>query len=103
VASVAVPDDVDLAVVGGGIVGLATARELVRWRPQLRPVVLDREPRLASHQSGRNSGVIHAGIYYAPGSLKGRLDFLDEFERSSAPGAARQLGRAEGAATIGGP
>jgi (S)-2-hydroxyglutarate dehydrogenase len=73
VASVAAPDEVDLAVVGGGILGLATARELVRRRPQLRAVVLEREPQLASHQTGRNSGVIHAGIYYAPGSLKARL------------------------------
>jgi (S)-2-hydroxyglutarate dehydrogenase len=73
VASVVAPDEVDLAVVGGGILGLATARELVRRRPQLRAVVLEREPELASHQTGRNSGVIHAGIYYAPGSLKARL------------------------------
>jgi L-2-hydroxyglutarate oxidase len=65
---VAAPDEVDLAVVGGRILGLATARELVRRRPQLRAVVLEREPELASHQTGRNSGVIHAGIYYAPGS-----------------------------------
>jgi L-2-hydroxyglutarate oxidase len=69
VASVAAPDEVDLVVVGGGILGLATARELVRRRPQLRAVVLEREPELASHQTGRNSGVIHAGIFSAPGSL----------------------------------
>src|SRR3954463_2253794 len=61
----------DVAVVGGGIVGLATARELaLRGR---RVVVLEREPRLGAHQTSHNSGVIHQGIYYAPGSLKARL------------------------------
>src|SRR5215213_5309249 len=63
----------DLAVVGGGILGLATARELLRRRPDARVVVLEREPELARHQTGHNSGVIHAGIYYVPGSLKARL------------------------------
>jgi (S)-2-hydroxyglutarate dehydrogenase len=63
----------DLAVVGGGIVGLAVARELKRRRPDLNAVVLERAPELATGQTGANSGVIHAGIYYAPGSLKARL------------------------------
>src|ERR687893_2439055 len=63
----------DLAVVGGGIVGLAVARELTRRRPDLDAVVLERAPELATGQTGANSGVIHAGIYYAPGSLKARL------------------------------
>jgi 2-hydroxyglutarate dehydrogenase len=63
----------DVAVVGGGIVGLATARELQRRDPGARVVVLEREPTLGAHQSGANSGVAHAGIYYAPGSLKARL------------------------------
>jgi (S)-2-hydroxyglutarate dehydrogenase len=63
----------DLVVVGGGIVGLATAYRLLERRPELRLVVLERETRLAAHQTGHNSGVIHAGIYYAPGSLKARL------------------------------
>src|SRR4051794_26326133 len=63
----------DVAVVGGGIVGLATARELQRRRPGRRIVVLEREPELARHQTGSSSGVAHAGIYYAPGSLKARL------------------------------
>lgn len=63
----------EIAVVGGGIVGLAVARELIRRRPGASVVVLERERELAQHQSGRNSGVIHAGIYYAPGSLKARL------------------------------
>jgi 2-hydroxyglutarate dehydrogenase len=63
----------DVAVVGGGILGLATARELQRRRPDDRIVVLEREDVLGKHQSGSNSGVGHAGIYYAPGSLKARL------------------------------
>jgi L-2-hydroxyglutarate oxidase LhgO len=64
---------VDVAVVGGGIVGLATAYRLLEARPDLRLVILEKEPELASHQSGHNSGVVHAGLYYAPGSLKARL------------------------------
>lgn len=63
----------DVLVVGAGLVGLATAREiLMRW-PRTRLTVVDKEPRVAAHQSGHNSGVIHSGIYYAPGSLKARL------------------------------
>jgi (S)-2-hydroxyglutarate dehydrogenase len=64
---------VDVAIVGGGIVGLATARRLLQDRPGLRLVVLERERELAAHQSGHNSGVVHAGLYYAPGSLKAQL------------------------------
>jgi L-2-hydroxyglutarate oxidase len=60
----------DVAIVGGGIVGLATARALAR--PGVRLVVLEAEERLAAHQSGHNSGVIHSGLYYRPGSLKAR-------------------------------
>jgi 2-hydroxyglutarate dehydrogenase len=67
------PAEVDVAVVGAGIVGLAVARELRARHPKLRIAVLEREERIATHQTGRNSGVIHAGIYYAPGSLKARL------------------------------
>lgn len=63
----------DVAIVGAGIVGLATAWQLVRRRPGLRVVVVDKEPDLARHQSSHNSGVLHAGIYYAPGSLKAQL------------------------------
>jgi L-2-hydroxyglutarate oxidase len=73
VAGAAPPDACDLVVVGAGLVGLATARELLRRRPGLNVVVLEREARVARHQSGSNSGVAHAGIYYAPGSLKARL------------------------------
>jgi 2-hydroxyglutarate dehydrogenase len=65
--------DCDLAVVGAGIVGLAVARELAERHPDLRLRVLEKEPQVAAHQTGNNSGVVHAGIYYAPGSLKARL------------------------------
>ena len=67
------PARCDLTVVGGGILGLAVARELTRRRPRASVCVLEREERLAAHQSSHNSGVLHAGIYYAPGSLKARL------------------------------
>jgi L-2-hydroxyglutarate oxidase len=63
----------DLVVVGAGIVGLASAREVLLRRPGLKVAVIDKEPRIAAHQTGHNSGVIHSGIYYAPGSLKARL------------------------------
>jgi (S)-2-hydroxyglutarate dehydrogenase len=62
-----------IGVVGGGILGIALARELATTRPDAQVTVLDKEPTLARHQSGRNSGVVHAGIYYEPGSLKARL------------------------------
>ncbi|WP_435737661.1 L-2-hydroxyglutarate oxidase [Cellulosimicrobium sp. PMB13] len=62
-----------VGVVGGGIVGLAVAREVVRRRPGTRVVVLEKEDRLGAHQTGHNSGVVHAGIYYRPGSLKALL------------------------------
>jgi (S)-2-hydroxyglutarate dehydrogenase len=60
----------DLAVVGGGIVGLATAYQFTRRLPGKRVVVLEKEARVAEHQTGHNSGVLHSGIYYKPGSLK---------------------------------
>jgi len=63
----------DLAIVGAGILGLAVARELLIRNPDLSVRVLEREDRVGVHQTGHNSGVIHAGIYYAPGSLKARL------------------------------
>lgn len=62
----------DVAIVGGGLVGLAVAREILMRQPVMRVVVLEKEPALASQQSGHNSGVIHSGIYYTPGSLKAR-------------------------------
>lgn len=64
---------VDLAIVGGGIVGLATAYRVLERHPDLRLAILEKEPELATHQSGHNSGVLHAGLYYTPGSLKARL------------------------------
>ena len=63
----------DIAVVGGGILGLAVARELTARRPQDSICVLEREHELGTHQTGHNSGVIHAGVYYVPGSLKAQL------------------------------
>ena len=60
-------------VVGGGILGLAVGRELVRRRPGTRVIVFEKEDRVAVHQTGHNSGVVHAGIYYKPGSLKAQL------------------------------
>jgi len=68
-----VTDRVDLAIIGGGIVGLATALRLTESRPDLRVAILEKEHELATHQSGHNSGVLHAGLYYARGSLKARL------------------------------
>jgi (S)-2-hydroxyglutarate dehydrogenase len=67
------PAAADVVVVGAGIVGLATARELSLRHDGLRVAVLEREPQPSTHQTGRSSGVIHAGIYYVPGSLKARL------------------------------
>ena len=67
------PPRCDLAVVGGGIVGLAVARELTRRHPRASVCVLERETSVGTHQTGHNSGVIHAGVYYTPGSLKARL------------------------------
>jgi L-2-hydroxyglutarate oxidase LhgO len=81
----------DFAIVGGGIVGLATAREVLRRRPDLRLLLVEKEPILASHQTGHNSGVLHAGIYYQPGSLKaqacvaGRRELIAYCEEKSIP------------------
>ena len=79
----------DVVVVGAGILGLATARELLARRPGTRLAVLDKEPAVGTHQTGRSSGVVHRGVYYAPGSLKARL---------CVDGAARLLGYCEGRA-----
>jgi L-2-hydroxyglutarate oxidase LhgO len=67
------PATADVAVVGGGILGLACAAELLRRRPECKVVLLEKEAEVAAHQTSHNSGVVHAGIYYAPGSLKARL------------------------------
>jgi L-2-hydroxyglutarate oxidase len=81
------PARADIVIVGAGIVGLATAYRLLAARPRLRVVVLEKEATIAAHQSGHNSGVIHSGVYYRPGSLKAQnclrgyrllLDFLRE-------------------------
>jgi L-2-hydroxyglutarate oxidase LhgO len=66
-------DQVDLAVIGGGIVGLATAHQFVSRNPSATVAVLEQEPSVGRHQSSRNSGVLHAGLYYRPGSLKAEL------------------------------
>ncbi len=63
----------NIIIVGGGIVGLAVALEITRQFPQFRLLLLEKEERVGRHQSGHNSGVIHSGVYYKPGSLKARL------------------------------
>jgi (S)-2-hydroxyglutarate dehydrogenase len=78
----------DVIVIGGGIVGLASAMKMAEQFPKLRLLVLEKEPAIAQHQTGHNSGVIHGGIYYKPGSLKaetcvtGRRALLDFCDRS---------------------
>ena len=64
---------VDLAIVGAGILGLAVAREALQRNEDIRVAVLEKEARVAMHQTGHNSGVVHQGVYYAPGSLKAAL------------------------------
>jgi len=82
------PGRFDLTIIGGGIIGLATAMQMGEKYPRVKLLVLEKENRIASHQSGHNSGVIHAGIYYKPGSLKaetcaeGRRALLDFCERN---------------------
>lgn len=79
--------DFDLIVVGGGIVGLAVALKMLQWRPSIRLLLLEKEQHVAAHQTGHNSGVIHSGLYYKPGSLKAKnciegyqqlIDFCDK-------------------------
>ncbi|MFF9457947.1 L-2-hydroxyglutarate oxidase [Streptomyces flaveolus] len=65
--------DETIGIVGAGIVGLATGREIALRHPGTRVVVLEKEPEVSLHQTGHNSGVVHAGIYYTPGSLKANL------------------------------
>ena len=73
----------DILVIGGGIVGLAAAYQILQRHPKLKLCLLEKEKKLASHQTGHNSGVIHSGLYYKPGSLKakncvrGRLQLID--------------------------
>ncbi|HXY47600.1 MAG TPA: L-2-hydroxyglutarate oxidase [Thermoplasmata archaeon] len=90
-------DRFDLAIVGGGIVGLATAREIHSRRPDWSLAVLEKEPEVGSHQTGHNSGVVHSGVYYRPGSLKaqlcleGRASLLEFAEREKIP--TRRIGK----------
>src|ERR1039457_4412654 len=63
----------DAVIVGGGIVGLATAFRLLDARPQFKLLLLEKESKLAAHQTGNNSGVLHSGLYYKPGSEKAKL------------------------------
>src|SRR4051794_7225978 len=63
----------DLIIIGAGIVGLATALQATRSTPGIRIAILEKEDRVAAHQTGHNSGVIHSGLYYKPGSLKAKL------------------------------
>ena len=63
----------DYVVIGGGIVGVSTALSLVTMHPEKRTILLEKEKSFASHQTGHNSGVIHAGVYYQPGSLKAKF------------------------------
>src|SRR6476620_2150180 len=72
-ATIQPPPTADFVVIGGGILGLAVARELLARHPDASLCVLEREGRLAAHQTSNSSGVIHSGIYYEPGSLKARL------------------------------
>ena len=66
-------EPVDLAIVGAGIIGLATAHRYIAKHPGQSVLILERESGFAHHQTGRNSGVLHSGIYYAPGSMKAEL------------------------------
>jgi L-2-hydroxyglutarate oxidase LhgO len=81
----------DLTIIGGGIVGLATALRLGEPHPRIKLLVLEKEPRLAEHQTGHNSGVIHSGLYYRPGSIKatacvaGRKALLAFCDRNNVP------------------
>ena len=74
----------DVVIVGGGIVGASTARELSNRHRGLKFALLEKESKLAAHQSGHNSGVLHSGIYYTPGNFKLKFSInLDTFSRIS--------------------
>ena len=63
----------DFLIIGGGIIGMSTAMQLIDVYPEARIALLEKEPGPACHQTGHNSGVIHAGVYYTPGSLKAQF------------------------------
>src|SRR5271154_196384 len=67
------PESFDIVVIGGGIVGLSTAMHITALMPRLRLLLVEKEEAVARHQSGHNSGVIHSGVYYKPGSLKAKF------------------------------
>jgi (S)-2-hydroxyglutarate dehydrogenase len=81
----------DLTIIGGGILGLATALKILQAHPGTRLLILEKEPSLAMHQTGHNSGVIHSGLYYKPGSLKaqscvaGRKELMGFCDKNSVP------------------
>ena len=81
----------DLAIIGGGILGLATGLKILEAHPAARLLILEKEPEIARHQTGHNSGVIHSGLYYKPGSLKaqgcvaGRKALIAFCEQNSVP------------------
>jgi (S)-2-hydroxyglutarate dehydrogenase len=81
----------DLAIIGGGILGLATGLKILEAHPAARLLILEKEPEIARHQTGHNSGVIHSGLYYKPGSLKaqscvaGRQTLIAFCEQNSVP------------------
>src|SRR5918998_3949515 len=83
--------DYDLTIIGGGILGLATALKVLQAHPGARVLILEKEPSLAMHQTGHNSGVIHSGLYYKPGSLKaqscvaGRRELMAFCDKHSVP------------------
>ena len=66
-------DRFDITVIGAGIIGLASAYRLVQRHPSLSLLVLEKERQVGLHQTGRNSGVLHSGLYYRPGSARARL------------------------------
>src|SRR5918992_3012776 len=81
----------DLTIIGGGIIGLATALKITEAHPRIRLLLLEKEPELALHQTGHNSGVIHSGLYYRPGSIKaqtcvaGRKALIEFCDRYGVP------------------
>ncbi|MEC7870770.1 MAG: FAD-dependent oxidoreductase, partial [Chloroflexota bacterium] len=84
-------DKVDLVIIGGGIIGLATANEIIKTKKNIKILLVEKSSGVASQQSGHNSGVIHSGIYYKPGSFKakfcveGRASMTEFCEKNDIP------------------